>query len=95
MSSADADRHANIHEELTLARLAAAHGDLGDYGNLIRLLAVAASLDVSDQERDALGAETLARLSELANAGVDLAAQYLPAFAELMSAEPVSDAASA
>ena len=72
----DIDPESVLREGLVFARMAASHGHDGDRGRLIAMLALAA--DLAGQEGDGflanlLGAEALARISLMAEAGNELA----------------------
>ncbi|MBY6015132.1 hypothetical protein KUV75_09500 [Qipengyuania gaetbuli] len=67
---------------LCFARLAAAHGEAGDAGRLLAMLALAGNSHMTEKDaelRFALAAETIATVARLGELGIDLADDGLDA----------------
>ena len=86
----DIDPILTLCEGLVVARMAAAHGNSGDRGRVVSMLAVAAELCERDGDNDSADifiGEAIARMSLLADEGVDLAATGLNRAAEHASTD--------
>ena len=85
-----------LAECLTFARMAAARGGVEDYGRLLALLQLGQDIlaDSPDwvEYHDMLAGEALATVSLLADAGVEIASDFLPAMADDTSAAGVANA---
>lgn len=86
----DIDPILTLCEGLVVARMAAAHGNQGDRGRVVAMLTVAADICLhqgDDESADIFVGEALARMSLLADEGLDLAANGLNRAAEHASAD--------
>jgi hypothetical protein len=77
----EVDQTATFAEAIMMARLAAAQGDRDDEYRLATLLALGSAMTWNNELQDEWGAECVARLELLADAGDDRSADLLAAFA--------------
>lgn len=72
----DEDPGTALREGLVFARMAAAHGTEADHGRVVAMLALAAQIAENENDPETaeiLGAEAIARVAVLADAGMELA----------------------
>lgn len=90
-SDTDRDPETVLTEGLVFARLAAAHGDISDQGRAINMLNLLAGYLGEEAAEEQIG-EAVARISLIADAGVELADILLPDLAASISSDAMAQA---